>query len=162
MNFFKWFDIELAFTIDLKILKKQYFLKSREVHPDHSSNIDENELSSYNKEAYNILRKELSRYAYLIEQFSNSVEKTQLPQSFLLEMMELNEDIEQHPKNAESKDILAELEKTISAISAQMRSSISSIILKSPQELDDTEWKKLDEFISKQKYILRIKEKMVI
>lgn len=95
-NYFEHFGIPIAFEIDLNLLRKKYYEKSREFHPDINSNKPDQDFhTAYNNQAYKILLNPLSRLKYIIELTDGPIqENTQaLPQEFLMQMMELHEAI---------------------------------------------------------------------
>lgn len=99
-NYFSFYSLEPAFIIDEQDLRQKYLKMSREFHPDYFSlESDERqkevlELSTYNNQAYKTLVDFEKRFAYILEMhglLDESKNKKALPQSFLMEMMEVNE-----------------------------------------------------------------------
>ena len=120
MDYFEFYDLPLQFQIDESELKKRFFQKTRENHPDFYTNAPEEEKAqaleqtSFNNKAYKVLSNEDSRIKYILELLGVIVtgQKDELPNEFLFEMMELNENIEaattenDEPKREEIKQQL--------------------------------------------------------
>ena len=109
MNYFEWFDLPVSFATDTTALKKKYFELSKKYHPDFFSNatvVEKErvlELSTFNTNAFNVLSNFDKRLKYVL-QLKNIItdeEKFNLPPDFLVEMMELNEQISEG-KNIEN------------------------------------------------------------
>ena len=73
MNFFEFYEIEPSFILDEASLKKKFYQKSREFHPDFFINESEEKQaevlyqSTYNTNAYDALSNERKRIAYVLE-----------------------------------------------------------------------------------------------
>lgn len=100
-NYFQFYGLEEKFEIDTVELRKLYLEKSKEFHPDFYGDNAEAQntaiaISSYNNLAYKILNNDINRAQYLLDTINNREDnKATLPQSFLMEMMELNESIDE-------------------------------------------------------------------
>lgn len=101
-NFFLLFGLPVSFRVDEKLLKKSYYQLSREYHPDFYASASEEErqlteiMSERVNQGFSVLSNALSRieYVLVLRGLVSENEKFQLPQDFLMEMMELNERIE--------------------------------------------------------------------
>ncbi len=101
MNYFELLNIEEGFFIDKIQLKQNYFELSKKWHPDYASLQDEatqenalQKTALLNK-AYKTLNNSFLTIEYILEKEGLIVaeEKTNLPQDFLMEMMDVNEAI---------------------------------------------------------------------
>lgn len=101
-NYFAFYEIEPGFELDTQLLRKKYVQINREFHPDFFTlQPDKQEealsITSYNNDAYKTLNSFESRVAYYLtlNGLYNAEIKADLPPDFLLEVMELNEELEE-------------------------------------------------------------------
>ena len=98
MDYFEWFGIDRKYNLDQGALRKAFLVKSMELHPDKVgiSNDVGTIMSGYNNLAYAALKDDKSRLEYILQLEGILIkdEKPQLPQQFLMEMLELNMEIE--------------------------------------------------------------------
>ncbi len=110
-DYFAFYGLPESFLPDQAALKRLYYAKSRETHPDfHATSPAENQAemlhqSTLNTDAYRTLTDSDQRMAYLLRQHGLLEEGTkgQLPADFLMDMMDLNEqlmDLEAAPEPA--------------------------------------------------------------
>jgi molecular chaperone HscB len=106
VDYFEYFGIKSAFQLDLNELRKKYYEKSRTLHPDvQNSNKDEQLfLSAYNNQAYQTLVDPLGRLKYIIETNKGPIQENHslLSQDFLMDMMDLHEQVNEARMNADS------------------------------------------------------------
>ena len=99
MNYFEFYKIPIAFFLEEKALKKQFYKLSKQYHPDFYTLESEEkqaevlELSTLNNEAYKTLSNFDKRMKYILELKGALAEegKNKIPQLFLMEMMDINE-----------------------------------------------------------------------
>lgn len=98
-NFFELYDLPVSFSPDPAIVKKQYYALSKKYHPDFYANQSEEiqeevlQLSTENTKAYQTFsdKKKLTEYVLQLLGTIKEEEHYNLPQDFLMEMMEVNE-----------------------------------------------------------------------
>ena len=101
-NYFAWFNLSNQFFLNETHLKKKFFELSRELHPDFHTQADDAtkesmlEKSVQNTQAYKTLMEFDSRMKYILEleNVLNNENKNALPSDFLMEMMDLNEEVD--------------------------------------------------------------------
>lgn len=99
MNYFEFYDLPVSFNLDLDVLRRQFLKLSKKYHPDFYTLESEEkqeeilELSTLNNEAYKLLKDQEKRIKYVLELkgLLGKDIKPQLPQSFLIDMMDINE-----------------------------------------------------------------------
>ncbi|MFC7669258.1 hypothetical protein ACFQT0_19305 [Hymenobacter humi] len=98
-DYFAFYGLPESFHPDDAALKRQYYAKSRETHPDfHATSSAENQAdmlhqATLNTDAYRTLADPDKRMAYILRQHGLLEEgkQEQLPPDFLMDMMDLNE-----------------------------------------------------------------------
>ncbi len=99
MNYFDLYQLPVSFHVDETQVKKKFYDLSKRYHPDFYVNesVEKQqeilELSTLNNKAYQILSNPLKRIEYILS-LKNLIaegDKYQLPQDFLMEMMDVNE-----------------------------------------------------------------------
>lgn len=101
-NYFRVFDLEEKFDIDKNVLRDKYRRLQSDLHPDKFTNKSEEEkaisanFSSLVNNAYNSLQIPLKRAEHLLELKGDKLAEEQKldDPEFLMEMMELNEELE--------------------------------------------------------------------
>ncbi|MEP6675284.1 MAG: Fe-S protein assembly co-chaperone HscB [Ferruginibacter sp.] len=107
MNHFELFGIPQGFNIDKELLSKKYVVLQKKYHPDFFSQATTEEkeealqLSSQVNNAYKIFQHQEATIKYVLQlhQLLEEEEKYQLPPAFLMEMMELNEEMMEGNEN---------------------------------------------------------------
>ena len=101
IDYFAFYALPETFLPDEAVLRRHYYAKSRETHPDfHATSPPENQAemlrqATLNTNAYRILSDPDQRMAYLLRRHGLLEESKQeaLPPSFLMDMMDLNEQL---------------------------------------------------------------------
>jgi molecular chaperone HscB len=100
MNHFEFYEIPVSFYPDLGDLKQRFLKKSKLFHPDFHTLASEEvqaeilDKASQNNQAYLVLSDFDKRLKYILELAGMLEEgKNEIPQEFLLEMMDINESI---------------------------------------------------------------------
>ncbi|MBK6573169.1 MAG: Fe-S protein assembly co-chaperone HscB [Saprospiraceae bacterium] len=97
MDYFEHFGLKQIFNLDLALLRRQFYLKSKESHPDivNDHNIHNSSVSSYNNEAYRILSNPLFRLKYILHlKFGPDLNEPKPNTAFLMEMLDFHEKID--------------------------------------------------------------------
>ena len=156
MNYFELFGFTEAPVIDKKVLAQKYFALQKQNHPDfftQSNEADQEEAlqqsASINK-AFTTFQNEDKTIEYFLQLKGvvETDEKYQLPNEFLMEMMDINETLDEK----DGVTVTAEL----AGIEKDMYESIAGI-LKNPQlHNDEASLQQLKLYYYKKKYIQRI------
>lgn len=168
MNYFEFFDLPVAFKIDEAALKQRFYERSRRYHPDfYTLESDEKqaeilELSTFNNEAYQTLADFDRRVDYLLRLRGALAEEGQneIPQDFLMEMMDLNEvlmELEMDFDAALYQKALQELEHHEKTAFEEVAHIIGQY---DDKKADPTELSAVRDFYLKKRYLLRIQENL--
>ncbi len=168
MNYFEFYELPLSFFVDEKALKRKYYQKSRDYHPDffaqQGAELQEEalQLSTYNNEAYKALKTLDGRIKYVLTLKGKLVEgeRYQLPQQFLLAMMDINEalmELEFDFDASTHQSLVQQLQELEDALLTEVADTL--------EKYDDTtensaNLEKVKEFYYKKRYLLRISKSL--
>lgn len=159
MNYFELFGFDVTPVIDKSMLSKKYLDLQKQFHPDNFSLSDETEqatsleISSQINKAFTVFKNELQTLGYFLEikGLISEDEKYQLPSSFLMEMMEVNEQIDEGNLEVSSLD----------KIQHQLEQEIQFVMQKNTSAFSNEELLKVKEFYYKKKYLKRILDRLI-
>jgi molecular chaperone HscB len=140
VNYFEVFDLPKILGIDSGRLEKKFHELSRKFHPDYfttSSTEDKQRalaMTSLLNDAYRTLRHPVRRVEYLLELEGFKSDGSKVPKSFLMEMFEINEQVEEVKSGSASPAQIAAVRTDIESRARQFDSQI---------EKASAEWDKL-------------------
>lgn len=166
MNYFEFYNTPMTFKVDAAALKKQFYANSKKYHPDFfATESDEKqaeilELSTLNNKAYKVLKNADARMKYILDEkgMYGKEGENKLPQEFLMEMMDINEEIMElqfdfNPSAYEK--VMGQVDN----FEKGLHDEVSDILENWTVETgNDEDLKKVKNFYLKKKYLLRIKE----
>ena len=169
MNYFEFFGLPVQFSIDLTQLRNRYLENSRSFHPDQYSLADDDkqmemlEKSSLNNEAYKVLKDEDSRikYALQLEGALGEEGTESIPQEFLMEMMEINEElmeIEMEPDPIKVVDIQDQIQEREAIMKSEIETILKDYHSDHPEKSSFLE--KVKDYYLKRRYLLRIQKNL--
>ena len=161
MNYFELFDLPVAPVVNKSTLAKKYFELQKKFHPDFFTNESEEEKemvlqqSADINKAFKIFQNSEKTIEYFLQQkgIITTDEKFSLPHGFLMEMMELNEDLsEDNPGLTNNK---------VAAYEAVLNESILPVLQHyNAAATTGADLQKLKEYYYKKKYLKRILERL--
>ena len=170
MDYFELYNLPVSFHVDEVQVKKKFYELSKKFHPDFYINESDEkqaeilEFSTANNKAYQVLSHPLKRIEYILQ--SNNLmqegEKYQLPQDFLMDMMEINEtlmelEFDQDPVALENvRNEIADIEKGLFDELYQYTTQFDATI----NQVNETILLKIKDIWYRQKYLLRIRESL--
>jgi len=168
-DYFAFYELPIQFNPDQNALKSKFYAFSKKFHPDFYANesLEKQQevldLSTLNNKAYQTLSNAKKRLKYVLELkgIVETDEGYQLPQSFLMEMMDVNEalmDLQFDPDTEK----LAQVKQDVDGIEKDLDSELNDLINNfdaNPVESDALLPSIKDNFY-RQKYIARIREKL--
>ncbi|MET4107131.1 iron-sulfur cluster co-chaperone HscB C-terminal domain-containing protein [Hymenobacter sp. UYP22] len=168
-NYFEFYGLPESFRPDVAALKRQYYAMSREYHPDfHATATPEKQqeilhLATLNTNAYRVLSDADQRMAYILGQHGLLEEgKQELPPDFLMEVMELNEqlmELEFEPDAA----AVERLSEEVNLLSNTLESGIEPVLAGYdglPHEARPQALTQVRTYYLKKRYLLRIRESL--
>ncbi len=168
MNYFEFYSIPLVFQVNQAHLKKIFYANSKKYHPDfYTLETEEKqqevlELSSLNNKAYNTLRDFDARMKYILElkKILGEEGNNQLPQEFLMEMMDINESI-MELEFEYNQDQYLEAHNHLQRLQADIYYPIQDIIETYDDNVVTTaELEAIKDYYLKKRYLLRIQENL--
>lgn len=157
MNYFELFDLPVSFNFDRKKLALKYFELQKKYHPDFFVNASDQEkeealeISTQLNKALKILKNEdeTIKYVLQLKGLLEEEEKYKLPPDFLMEMMELNEELDNNSA------------KKIEALEADLYSKVKPVLENYIDTNNNTPGLlKLKEYYYKKKYLHRILDRL--
>jgi molecular chaperone HscB len=108
MNYFELFEIPVQLSVDTSVLTKRFFELSKKFHPDYfigeqeTAQLEALEKSAMLNKAWKVFqrREETIKYVLQIKGLLEEEEKYELPPDFLMEVLEINEQLMDDPDAA--------------------------------------------------------------
>ena len=170
MNYFQFYNITEDFLPDEKQIKETYYALSRKYHPDfHAQDDAERQLeilhlSTLNTDAYRTLSNPDTRMQYILEHHGLLEEgkNNELPASFLMEMMDLNEQIMELDFDFD-QEVFEKVSQEVIGAAAALEADILPVLQQYPQLEGITKLEALQQvktYYLKKKYLLRIQQSL--
>lgn len=164
MNYFELYDLPVSLKVDATQLKQKFYALSRKFHPDFFTNTSEEEQadalekSALVNKGFKIFSKEdeTIKYVLQLKGLMEEDEKYQLSPDFLMEVMDLNEQL-MEAKIDNDATAIANIKSEISNIQSTIYEPVKAII-ENYQETTSTEKELLQikEYYYQKKYLDRI------
>ena len=119
MNYFEVFGLPKVLNFDLKALERTFHELSRKYHPDYFTTAPAEErqkalqMTATLNDAYRTLRHPVRRVEHLLEVEGFKPDGSKVPKSFLMEVFEINEQLEEVKAGTASKEQIAALRREI-------------------------------------------------
>jgi len=167
MKFFNFFELPISFQLDEADLRKRYLSNSKRFHPDFytletpEKQAEILQLSSLNNEAYRTLSDFDQRMKYILEEKGLLVEgKNEIPQIFLMDMMDINEQLMELEFDFDPK-VLDAVKQEVEAKEKELQAELEPVIQGYLEETSsEVELNSIKNFYLKKRYLLRIKENL--
>jgi len=166
MNYFELFELPQTFKVDAGLLKQQFLQLSRKYHPDFfaQASIAEQEealeLSSLVNKGYKVLSKpdETIKYVLLLNNVLTEEEKYNLPADFLMDMMDLNDQLNDAKLEQDAAAIKA-IKQQIDDLQNTIYEPVKSILEATEiAQLPEKAMLQVKDYYFKKKYLTRILE----
>lgn len=162
MNYFELFGLPTQFQLDGSLLSSQFRELQKRFHPDNFATASERDrLMSVQKtaeinDANQILKSPISRAEYLLS--LNGVElrgeqQTLQDPVFLMEQMELREELEAITDNSDAESALFDFDSKVEKMYKQH-------LIQVEQELNSEQWNSAADTVRKLKFIAKLKNEI--
>jgi len=168
-EYFEFYSLPESFRPDGAAIKRTYYALSREYHPDfHATASPEHQqeilrLATLNTNAYRTLSDPDTRMAYILGRHGLLEEgKQELPPDFLMEVMELNEQLMELEFDPD-QETLTRVEAEVNALSDTLDAGIDPVLAgydKLPQDARPQALQQVRIYYLKRRYLLRIRESL--
>ena len=164
MNYFELFDIPLSFNVDKSGLSQKYFALQKKYHPDFFTQANEDEQaevlekSSMVNKAFKVLQNhdETIKYVLQLKDLLQEEEKYQLPPAFLMEVMEINEEL-MDAKMEGDKEKLTGFKQKVLSLENEIYEPVKTLIESYKDGISTKEeMLQVKEYYFKKKYLNRI------
>jgi molecular chaperone HscB len=167
-NYFAFYGLPEAFVLDEAALKSKYYQLSRELHPDFhaqdtpAAQAEALRLSTLNTDAYRTLADPDRRMAYLLGQHGMLEEgsaQNQLPSDFLMEVMDLNEQLMELADPAATQQLDAE----VTALADTLDAGIQPVLVgygQLPPDHQPAALAQVRTYYLKKRYLLRLRQQL--
>ena len=170
MNYFEFYQLPISFQPDQNLVKQQFYALSKKYHPDFYINESKEqqdevlEFSTLNNKAFQVLKNPAKILPYVLEikGVITEGEHYTLPQSFLMEMMDVNEVIMdlQFDPDAEK---LVKVEQEIQAIEDNLKTQLTALTVTFDSvepSAQENVLKDIKDVFYRSKYMLRLKDSL--
>ena len=166
MNYFELFGLPVQLNVDKTYLPKRFFELNRKFHPDFYANATPSEkekaleITANLNKAFKTFQNEddTLRYVLQLKGLLEEEEKYQLPPDFLMEVLEINEQVMDAEDDANLRtNLLFAIDKLQSSIYDPVRNIIENYQDDSTSEKELLEVK---EYYYKKKYLTRIRKEL--
>ncbi|MBK8568460.1 MAG: Fe-S protein assembly co-chaperone HscB [Saprospiraceae bacterium] len=165
-NYFEFFEIPVAFYLDETALKQRFLKNSKKFHPDFFTLESEEkqaeilELSTYNNQAFLTLSDFDKRLKYILDLKGILADSNhELPNAFLMEMMDINEAIMELEFDFNQTAFDAAKER-VGDLEAELFENAKPIMEAYSDTSNNASLEIVKDFFLKKRYLWRIKEKL--
>ncbi len=168
MNYFELYKIPVSFYPDLSVVKKQFYVLSRQYHPDFYGAADEDqkneslELTAQINKAFKTFQDNdlIIQYILSLHKLIEAEEKYHLAPDFLMEVMDLNEQVmELDHENSAAKNVI---KSSLNHLKASIYEPVKSIMANYQESTySEKELLQVKDYYYKKKYLDRIEDEIM-
>ncbi|QIL86005.1 co-chaperone HscB [Vibrio sp. HDW18] len=162
MNYFELFGLPIQFELDGSLLSSQFRMLQKRFHPDNFANASERDRllsvqqAAQINDAYQTLKDPLQRAEYLLSLQGiamNAEQQTLQDPLFLMEQMELREELESLASLADPEAALLGFERKVSTMQRAYLTQLQDL-------LSHAEWPAAADQVRKLKFIAKLKHEV--
>lgn len=168
MNYFELFEIPVQLKPNVDLLRKKYFELSKRYHPDNfavNENADQQKVledSALLNKAWNTLKNndEIIKYVLKEKNLLEEEEKYQLPQEFLMDMLEVNEELSD-AMLSDDEEMKLRVQQQLDELEKIIYEPVVTIIENYQDGITtEEELLQVKEYYFKKKYLLRLRRQL--
>jgi molecular chaperone HscB len=168
MNYFELYELPVLLKVEMNDVKKKFYELSRKYHPDFFANASDEEQadvlekSSLINKAYKTFQNpdETIRYVLHLHQLIEEEEKYNLDPSFLMEVMEINEQL-MDAEMDENQETLTTSQQQADELLIKMYSDVAKIVEHYKESVTtEKELLQVKDYYYRKKYLQRILDKI--
>jgi molecular chaperone HscB len=165
MTYFELFDIPVQLKVNTAVLSKRFFALSRQFHPDYFAGENEAareealEKSALLNKAWKTFQNTDATIKYVLQEkgLLEEEEKYELPPDFLMEVLELNEQLMEMDETGNRDQLSA----VISQLSTAIYEPVKEVVENYQEGLStEKELLQVKEYYYKKKYLDRIRQQL--
>ncbi|WP_105253780.1 co-chaperone HscB [Pseudoalteromonas sp. T1lg75] len=165
MRYFELFSIPVNYDVDLQEIGARYLELQRAAHPDrHSGGSEREKLLAVQKtaeinDALQTLKHPLKRAEYMLAELGLELrgeQQTLQDPMFLMQQMELREELEEVKTSSDPDAAIAKLEQHIKELNSEYSNELQSLL--ASQEEND--WHKAADNVRKLKFVYKLKDEL--
>ena len=159
-DYFSLFGFEPMMAIDVSLLQQRFQKLQNEYHPDKYSAASEQQsrqamqISSLLNEAFQTLKDPIKRAIYLLQLNGidlNTETDTRMDTAFLMEQMELREQMENIPQSEEGLD-------QIDQLSDQVKQQLKQMMNEVDEQIQASNWQQARDLLRKVQFMSKIQQ----
>lgn len=168
MNYFELFDMPVSLLPDKTLVRKRYMELSRQHHPDYFVNKAQDdqqnalEMSALLNKAFKTFNSNDATIAYVLEMkgLLEEEEKFALPPSFLMQMMEVNEELAEAQMEGDPATI-TKLRQQLVELEKELYEPVQNIIENYQEGVtSEEELLQVKAYYFKKKYLARLSQQL--
>lgn len=165
MRYFELFDIPVSYDIDLAHVNQRYLELQRAAHPDrHSGGSERDKLLAVQKtaeinDALHTLKHPVKRAEYMLAELGVEIrgeQQTLQDPEFLMQQMELREELEDIKGSADPDAAIANIETHIKQLNQQYSAQLRDMLASS----DEQQWQGAADNVRKLKFVYKLKDEV--
>ncbi|CAM4409949.1 co-chaperone HscB [Pseudoalteromonas ostreae] len=165
MRYFELFAIPVDYNVDLATVNKNYLELQRAVHPDRHANASSRDklLAVQNtaeiNDALQILKHPVKRAEYMLSELGVDIraeQQTLQDPQFLMQQMELREELEELTASADPDAAIAQFEQQIKQLDSQYSAQLAEQLASN----DEQQWQLAADNIRKLKFVYKLRDEL--
>ncbi|MEM6724149.1 MAG: Fe-S protein assembly co-chaperone HscB [Bacteroidota bacterium] len=168
MNYFEFYELPVSFLLEASVVKKRFLQLSKQYHPDFytlesaEKQAEILEKSTMNTNAFKTLSNFDARMKYVLglKGVLDEEGQAKLPQDFLMEMMDVNEELMELEFDNDPTKVEV-IKNTVQGLENELYAQVSKILEDYDEKNSSSEeLETVKDYYYKKRYLLRIRENL--